>query len=48
MGLCANQCTNDRWRVSAGYRGLEGGADTDDVYNFAWFNTGLISARYSF
>jgi hypothetical protein len=39
---------NDRWRVSAGYRGLEGGADTDDVYNFAWFNTGLISAQYSF
>lgn len=39
---------NDRWQISAGYRGLEGGADTDDVYNFAWFNTALISARYSF
>ena len=39
---------NDRWQISAGYRGLEGGADTDDVDNFAWFNTALVSARYRF
>jgi hypothetical protein len=31
-----------------GYRTLEGGADTDDVYNFAWFNTVSMSATYQF
>jgi hypothetical protein len=29
---------NDGWRVSAGYRTVEGGADIDAVYAFAWFN----------
>lgn len=27
------------WFVSAGYRTLEGGADNDDVYTFAWYHT---------
>lgn len=27
-----------RWAATLGYRTLEGGADTDDVYSFAWFN----------
>ncbi|MDX1736330.1 MAG: hypothetical protein R3228_18275 [Halioglobus sp.] len=39
---------SDRWRLSAGYRTLEGGADTDDVYNFAWFNTALVAAEYRY
>jgi opacity protein-like surface antigen len=38
----------DRWRIGLGYRGLEGGADTDDVYNFAWFNTAFLSVNYRF
>ena len=37
-----------RWQVGAGYRTLEGGADTDDVFNFAWLNYALIEARYRF
>ncbi len=37
---------NDSWRLNAGYRMLEGGADTDDVYAFAWFNTALLSIEY--
>lgn len=39
---------SDKWRFSLGYRGLEGGADTDDVYNFAWFNTGFVGVDYRF
>ena len=38
----------DRWRFGAGYRTLEGGADTDEVYNFAWFNYLFFSVGYRF
>ncbi|MFC1863450.1 hypothetical protein ACFL1Z_05810 [Thermodesulfobacteriota bacterium] len=38
----------DRWSVGAGYRMLEGGADTDDVYNFSWFNYALLTVGYRF
>ena len=38
--------TSDRWRLALGYRGLEGGVDNDDVYNFAWFNTLFLSMNY--
>jgi hypothetical protein len=48
LGLKLGYRVNDRWRISAGYRGVEGGVDTDDVYNFAWFNTALVSAEYRF
>ncbi|MEM8766015.1 MAG: hypothetical protein AAGE43_01120 [Pseudomonadota bacterium] len=37
---------NENWRLNAGYRTLEGGADTDDIYAFAWFNTALFSIEY--
>jgi hypothetical protein len=36
------------WRLSAGYRLLEGGADVDKVYNFAWFHYAVISVGYGF
>jgi hypothetical protein len=39
---------NDRWSITGGYRLLEGGADTDDVYNFAWFNYVVVSGVYRF
>lgn len=38
----------DHWRLSAGYRTLEGGADVDRVYNFAWFHYAVVSAGYRF
>jgi len=38
----------DRWRLNAGYRILEGGADNDEVYNFAWFNYVFFSVGYRF
>ncbi len=36
----------DRWQFSFGYRTVEGGADVDDVYNFAWFNYAVVSGSY--
>jgi hypothetical protein len=36
----------ERWGVAFGYRTVEGGADVDDVYNFAWFNYAVVSASY--
>jgi len=39
---------NDRWSVTAGYRTVEGGADVDEVYNFAWFNAAVVSAVVRF
>jgi hypothetical protein len=39
---------NDRWSVAAGYRTVEGGADVDEVYNFAWFHYAVVSGTYRF
>jgi hypothetical protein len=34
---------NDRWSLAGGYRMVEGGADVDEVYNFAWLHYAVIS-----
>jgi hypothetical protein len=34
------------WSVSAGYRTVEGGADVDEVYNFAWLHYVVASVVY--
>lgn len=39
---------NDRWSITAGYRTVEGGADTDDVYSFGWFHYAVVSGIYRF
>jgi hypothetical protein len=39
---------SDRWSVTAGFRTVEGGADTDDVYSFAWFNAAVVSGVVRF
>lgn len=39
---------DDRWSFSAGYRTLEGGADVDEVYSFAWLHYALASVSYRF
>ncbi len=39
---------NERWSVTAGYRTVEGGADVDEVYNFAWFNSAVVSGVVRF
>lgn len=39
---------DENWFVSAGYRTLEGGADNDEVYTFAWLHYALIDVGYRF
>ncbi len=39
---------NNDWKLGIGYRALEGGVDSDDVYNFAWFNSVLINLSRKF
>jgi hypothetical protein len=46
LKLCLD--LKDRWSVSAGYRMVEGGADVDEVYSFAWFHYGVASMSYRF
>lgn len=48
LGLRLQYQVDDDWRVGLGYRTLEGGADTDDVYSFAWFNAVVVTADYRF
>lgn len=38
----------DRWSLAAGYRTVEGGADVDAVYNFAWLHYAVVSASFAF
>lgn len=38
----------DDWQLAVGYRTIEGGADVDDVFNFAWLNFAVASIRYGF
>jgi hypothetical protein len=37
-----------RWSVSVGYRTVEGGADVEEVYNFAWLHYAVVSGLYRF
>ncbi|MFC2088882.1 hypothetical protein ACFLSX_04710 [Calditrichota bacterium] len=39
---------NDQWSISAGYRTIEGGADVDEVYNFAWLHYLITSVNFTF
>ena len=39
---------NARWRIAAGYRTVEGGADVEEVYNFAWLHYAVLSLAYRF
>ncbi len=34
---------SDAWTLQAGYRMVEGGADVDEVYAFAWLHYGVVS-----
>jgi hypothetical protein len=36
------------WRLFAGYRTLEGGADNDSVYTFAWLHFAVLGLGYRF
>jgi hypothetical protein len=36
------------WHAAVGYRTIEGGADNDSVYTFAWVHQALLSVGYEF
>ncbi|WP_455206994.1 hypothetical protein [Kaarinaea lacus] len=46
LGLKLSYDVTRQWFVGGSYRLLEGGADNDSVYNFAWFNYLLLSIGY--
>jgi hypothetical protein len=48
LALKVSYDVGERWSVAGGYRTVEGGADVDEVYNFAWFNSIVVSATYRF
>ncbi len=48
LGVRVDYTVNPNWEIGAGVRTLEGGVDSDDVYNFAWFNSVVFSTRYKF
>jgi hypothetical protein len=39
---------SDLVEIAFGYRVIEGGADVEQVYNFAWFNSIVGSVRFAF
>ena len=39
---------NDHWSLAGGYRTVEGGADVEEVYNFAWLHYLVFSVTYTF
>ena len=38
----------DGVELGAGYRTIEGGADNDEVYTFAWVHQAVLSLRFAF
>jgi hypothetical protein len=39
---------SERWELAFGYRTIEGGADVEEVYNFAWLHFAVGSIRIRF
>ena len=48
LGVALDYSIAKRWQVGAEVRVLDGGADTDDVYNFARFNSAAIAISTGF
>ena len=48
VAIMAHRYLSRTWYLGGGYRTLEGGADNDTVYNFAWINYLFVSAGYRF
>jgi len=48
LGLAVDFAISERWRVGGELRVLDGGADNDEVYNFAQFNSAAIVVSAGF
>ena len=46
FGFGLNYSISNHWRGGLEYRVLEGGADTDSVFNFALFQSALLTIQY--
>ena len=46
--IAATYALSDNFNIRAGYRILEGGADNDEVYNFALFHYASVGLSYTF
>ena len=46
LGVNLNYAISNSWSLGLEYRALEGGADIEQVYNFAWFNSLLLTAQF--
>jgi len=46
--IAATYNLSDNFRIRAGYRILEGGADNDEVYNFALFHYASVGISFTF
>ena len=46
LSLLVQRRFSSGWDIAAGYRTIEGGADNDSVYTFAWFNAVVVRAGY--
>lgn len=46
LALLVRRELTEHWDIAAGYRTIEGGADNDSVYTFAWFNAAVVKASY--
>jgi hypothetical protein len=46
--IAATYKLSDNFGIRAGYRILEGGADNDEVYNFALFHYASFGVSYTF
>lgn len=48
ISLKLSRDVSDRLSLSAGYRTIEGGADVESVYSFAWLHYAVLGMEYSF
>jgi hypothetical protein len=48
ISLTTNYDLSPQWRVGAGYRMLEGGADVGSVFTFAWLHYATASVAFRF
>lgn len=48
LGVGLDYAITQRWQIGAEVRVLDGGADTDDVYNFARFNSAALAISTEF
>lgn len=46
--LAATWAVRDHLELRVGYRMLEGGADNDEVYSFAWLHYGVVGLRIGY